>query len=121
MLRQIMKLNYTSFGSINIDGKHYDMDVVIDGGKIVKREKGKSRLLKSEYGHTPLTPHENIPWECTQLIIGTGFYGSLPIADAMKDEARNRGIDLKIMTTAKACKYLESKGEQANAVLHLTC
>ncbi len=116
-----MKLNYSSFGCIEIDGKQYDFDVVIDRGKIAKRKKGKSRAMKSRFGHTPLTPHENIPWECTELIIGTGIYGSLPVVDALKEEARKRGVDLKIMTTAEACKYLESKGTNANAVLHLTC
>lgn len=121
MLKQIMKFNYASFGKIEIDGKHYNRDVVVDRGNIVKREKGKSRSFKAEYGHTPLTPHENIPWECTQLIIGTGFYGSLPVADALQEETSKRGIELKIMTTAEACKYLESKDKQVNAVLHLTC
>ncbi len=71
-----MKFKYSTFGRIEIDGIHYNKDVVIDGGNIIKRDKGKSRSLKSQYGHTPLTPHENIPWDCTQLIIGTGFYGS---------------------------------------------
>ena len=116
-----MKYHYAAFGRIEIDGKLYNRDVVVDRGYIMKREKGKSKEHKSHFGHTPLTPSENIPWNCTELVIGTGFYSSLPVTDDMKAEAKKRGIELKIMKTAKACDYLETVGTGTNAVLHITC
>jgi hypothetical protein len=38
-----------------------------------KRKKKPSRLFREEFGHTPLTLHEDIPWKCKRLVIGTGM------------------------------------------------
>jgi len=116
-----MNYHYTTFGRINIDGKTYHKDVVVDRGNILKREKGKSKSHRADFGHTPLTPSENIPWNCTELVIGTGYYSRLPVTDDMKTEAKKRGVELKIMKTAKACDYLASANKGTNAVLHITC
>ncbi len=46
----------TGFGFVEIDGVTYTHDVVIHtDGTISKREKKKSKGLKGEYGHTPLS------------------------------------------------------------------
>ena len=116
-----MKYHYATFGRIEIDGRLYNKDVVVDRGNIMKREKNKSKVYKAHFGHTPLTPSENIPWNCAELVIGTGFYSRLPVTDDMKAEAKKRGIKLKIMKTAEACDYLASVGTGTNAVLHITC
>ncbi len=67
------------FGQITIDGKTYNEDIVIDGNKIIWRDKTASRKQKAVYGHTPLTIEENIHWDCKQLVIGSGMYGRLPV------------------------------------------
>ena len=67
-----MEFGRYAFGSIEIDGTTYQHDVVIDGGRIRKRRKGPSKALRSEYGHTPLTVAEDIPWSCRRLVIGSG-------------------------------------------------
>jgi hypothetical protein len=55
---------------------------VIDGGKVRKRKKGPSKHFREEYGHTPLSAGEKIPWGGgKRLIIGTGAYGALPVMD----------------------------------------
>ena len=70
-------LNF-SFGSIQIDGSTYENDVVIDRGEISKRKKKLSKKFRDDFGHTPLSVEENIPWKCRQLVVGTGAYGRLP-------------------------------------------
>jgi hypothetical protein len=58
----------------------YRKDVVVDGGKIRKRDKGPSQeRYAKKWGHTPLTAAEEIPWGGKRLIIGTGAHGDLPI------------------------------------------
>jgi hypothetical protein len=109
------------FGSIRIDGKTYDHDVVLDGAVVMKRDKKASRSLRSTYGHTPLSPLENIPWECSRLVIGTGAYGSLPIVPAFRDEAARRGVTLVEVPTAVAIRLLKKDSKSTNAVLHVTC
>ena len=64
---------------------------------------------------------ENIPWKCQELVIGTGFYGRLPITDEVTQTAERKGVKIKIMKTAPACRYLVTAGPQVNAILHVTC
>jgi hypothetical protein len=110
-----------SFGSIAIDGVTYDRDVVVDRGEIRKRKKGPSKELRAEYGHTPLSAAEDIPWKCGRLVIGTGHSGSLPVLPEMEEEARRRDVELVMVPTAKAIEVLNEGMKNTNAVLHLTC
>ena len=116
-----MKLQYDTFGKIIVDGQLYLHDVIVDRMSIGKRQKKKSTHLRSQYGHTPLGPDENIPWDCEELVIGTGFYGRLPITDEVVQAAERKGVEIKIMKTAQACRYFVEAGSQVNAVLHVTC
>ena len=116
-----MKFTYNSFGQVQIDGEAYQRDVVLNNKTIESRKKKNSRHLKAQFGHTPLGPEENIPWDCVELVIGTGYYGSLPVTEEILQEAKNRGVALKIMKTAQACQYLSEASSDTNAVLHITC
>ena len=70
-----------SFGTIEIDGRSFDHDVVIERGEIRKRMKSPSKVFRDRYGHTPLSAEETIPWDCQRLVIGTGAAGSLPVME----------------------------------------
>jgi hypothetical protein len=110
-----------SFGTIEIDGNTYEHDVVIDRGQIRKRKKKPSKKFREQFGHTPLSLDEKVPWKCKQLVIGTGAYGRLPVMEAVKQEARRRHVELLILPTSEAIKALEKEATGANAVLHVTC
>jgi hypothetical protein len=115
-----MEFGRFTFGSIEVDGKTYEHDLVIDGGRIRKRRKGPSKALRSQYGHTPLSVAEDIPWSCRRLVIGSGASGSLPVMDEVAEEARQRGIELLVLPTSQAIKELEGQ-QDTNAILHVTC
>ena len=115
-----MRFEAFSFGSIRIDGVTYDHDVVIDQGKISKRGKKPSKKFREEFGHTPLSVEEAIPWRCRRLVIGTGT-GALPVMEEVKDEARRRKIKLLILPTVEAIEELKQHPTDTNAVLHVTC
>jgi len=110
-----------SFGSIRIDGTTYEHDVVVDRGKIHRRKKKASRVFREEFGHTPLSAKEQIPWRCRRLIVGTGANGALPVMEDVKLEAKRRNVELVIVPTAKAVEILNEKPEKTNAILHVTC
>jgi len=110
-----------SFGSIRIDGITYEHDVVIDRGEIRKRNKKPSQKFRDEFGHTPLSIEEEIPWKCKRLVIGTGAHGSLPVMKDIKLEAERRKIKLLILATAQAIEELEKNAARTNAILHVTC
>ncbi len=109
-----------SSGSIRIDGVTYEKDLVIDRGKVRKRKKKPSKEYRDEFGHTPVSIAEKIPWKCRRLVIGTGT-GALPVMQEVKKEAKRRRIKLVVLPTAEAIRELEDTPGNTNAVLHLTC
>ena len=116
-----MRFQSFAFGSVKIDGKTYDHDVVLDGGVVGKSDKKASRPLRSAYGHTPLSLSENIPWDCRRLVIGTGAPGALPLVPELRREAERRSVELLAMPTVDTIALLEKAPTGTNAVLHVTC
>jgi hypothetical protein len=116
-----MRIEDFSFGRITIDGVTYEHDVVIDHGKIRKRDKKPSKKFRDAYAHTPLSVAEAIPWKCRRLVVGTGAYGDLPVMDEVKQEADRRDLELVLLPTAEAIKALQKAPRHTNAILHITC
>jgi hypothetical protein len=117
-----MKARLIAFGRIEVEGEHYEHDIVIEAGVVKERRRGDSKSFRSEYGHTPLSIAENIPWGTQQLIVGTGVYGKLPVTPEVEAEAKRRGIKLIALPTGEACEYLARlKPEETHAILHVTC
>jgi hypothetical protein len=117
-----MKMRLVTFGKIDIEGQHYEYDVVIEKGKVRKRKKQLSKVYRSRFGHTPLSVEENIPWHGRKLFVGTGAYGSLPVMPEVYEEARRKGVEIIAMPTVEVCELLEKfKPGDVNAILHVTC
>ena len=116
----MQRLDSFRTGSIRIDGTTYEHDVVIDRGQIRKRKKKLSKPFREEYGHTPLSIEEDIPWKCRRLVIGTGT-GALPVMQEVKREAERRKIKLVILPTVEAIEELKQHPIDTNAILHVTC
>src|SRR3984893_12587264 len=104
-----MVLDNFSFGTLQIDGTTYEQDVVIDSGDIRKRKKTPSKRFRDEFGHTPLSIEEKIPWKCHRLVIGTGAYGRLPVMKEVKREAERRHVELVIVPTSEAIPLIEKE------------
>lgn len=117
-----MRARLVEFGSIEVEGRRYEHDVVIDRGEVSKRHKGPSKALSAEYGHTPLSVAETIPWGGKRLIIGTGHDGQLPVAPDVYKEAKRRRIEVTSLPTTKACELLDDLDpKEVRAILHVTC
>jgi hypothetical protein len=116
-----MQFEDFSFGSLRIDGSTYDHDVVIDRGEVRKRKKKPSKKFRDDFGHTPLSAEEEIPWQCRRLVIGTGAYGQLPVMQEVQREAERHKVKLLIYPTQQAIETLKKDSEGANAILHVTC
>jgi hypothetical protein len=97
-----VKATLITFGLLEIDGEQFERDVVIERGRVRKRDKKASKPLRDRYGHTPLSLLEPIPWACRRLIVGTGAEGALPIDDAVFEEADRRGVELVALPTEEA-------------------
>jgi hypothetical protein len=115
-----MHFSKFSFGTVEIDGSTYEHDVVIDRGEVRKRKKSPSQKFRDEFGHTPVSLEEKIPWKCKRLIIGTGAHGRLPVMKEVKREAARRHVELVILPTREALGLIE-KEPKSNAIFHITC
>lgn len=117
-----MDARWIRFGEIELEGVRYTHDVVIERGKVTKRAKKPSKAYRHDYGHTPLSVDEQLPWGGSRLIVGTGAYGSLPVMPEVEEEARRRGVELVPVPTKQALKLLrEVEPKNVRAVLHVTC
>lgn len=92
-----------------------------DGGEVRKRKKKPSKRFREQYGRTPLSTEEEIPWKCRRLVLGTGAYGRLPVMEDVKLEAERRKVELLLLPTTEAIEALRQATKDTNAILHVTC
>lgn len=117
-----MKARLIEFGRLEIEGRHYYRDVVIEAGQVRKRDKGPSKALPGRFRHTPLSAAEQIPWGGKRLVIGTGAKGQLPVLADVAEEAARRGVVIEAMPTREACEMLSDVDpDDVYAILHVTC
>ena len=106
-----MQFGRFTFGSVEVDGKTFEHDLVIDRGRVRRRRNG----------HTPLSLAEDIPWKCRRLVVGSGADGALPVIKEVVEEAERRRVKLVVLPTAQALEELRGTGRDTNAILHVTC
>jgi hypothetical protein len=117
-----MDIEFVRFGEIAFEGLSFDHDLIVEKGRARRRKKGPSKTYRDRFGHTPLSPDEDIPWSAPRLIIGTGADGRLPVMQELREMATAKGVELVELPTAEACQLLRSaKPKKVNAILHVTC
>jgi hypothetical protein len=117
-----MQCRFVGFGQIEIEGRRFEHDVLVENGHVRRRRKGPSKRYRPAFGHTPLSADEAIPWSAPRLIVGTGAYGRLPITDGVYRAAERQGVEVVARPTAEACELLATIDPlSATAILHVTC
>jgi hypothetical protein len=117
-----MKARLLGFGEIEVEGKRYNADVVIERGQIRRRRKKPSKPYRDRFGHTPLSVEELIPWGGPSLIIGTGADGLLPIMAEVYEQAGRQNVEIVALPTETACRLIaDLEPGKVNAILHVTC
>jgi len=111
------------FGWIIVNDGKYQKDIIIHAnGEITKREKKKSKYLKSEYGHTPLSERELhflSQEKFDVLYIGTGHDAALPITPEALEILRENNAE--ILPTPDAVKKIAKEQNKFVALIHITC
>jgi hypothetical protein len=115
----MVRVDSTEFGSIVIDGKKYEHDVIVDwNGKV---EKGwlKTRHLvdKEEFEEFRKRKPEII-------LIGSGQYGDCEVSDSFVELAENENIEVIVKDTPEAIEKfneLVKEGKKVLAYFHVTC
>ena len=84
-----MQIDKTEFGSITIDGKAYDHDVIIHlSGEVEKRRK---KLSKEKYGTSHIVSRAEAKYVfedgCDVLIVGAGQNGDASLSQEASEQA----------------------------------
>ena len=56
-----MQVRLLRFRSLAVEGRQYEKDIVIEGGRVRKRKKKPSKPYRAEFGPTPLSADEELP------------------------------------------------------------
>ena len=118
-----MPIDGTEFGSITIDGKSYEHDVVIRlSGKVEKRRK---KLSKEKYGTSHIISKDEAKFiyeeGSDQLIIGTGQQGNVRLSPEASDYFENKGCEVTLHPTPEAVRSFNQSRQKKIGLMHVTC
>ncbi len=113
----------TSFGSIKIDDKIYENDIVIHlNGEVKKRKK---KLSKAIYGssHTVSLDEAKHIYDksARQVVIGSGQYGALGLSNEAKEYFKKKDCVIKLLPTPEAVEAWNKSKSGTIGMFHLTC
>lgn len=117
------KINNTVFGSINIGGKTYDHDVIINpSGKIGKRKK---KLSKSVFGTSHIISVDEAKYVYEKgmeyLIIGTGQSGMVTLSEEASRYFHKKEVKVEMLPTPEAIIKWNFTSKKAAGLFHVTC
>jgi hypothetical protein len=106
------------FGNIEIDGKHYNKDVIIFPDRV------RPEWWRKE-GHNlfPEDLKEVFATDADLLIVGQGAYSRMQVPDATRERIAEEGFGLQVLNTRDAVDMYNQRRakERVIAALHLTC
>lgn len=110
-------ISHYSFGSITIDGKKYEHDVIISLSGIKSWWRATSHNVSINDLDLILKEKPNL------VIFGTGAAGVMKVASETEDYLEKQGIKLLIKKTGDAVKEYNLRQSEAGVVgaFHLTC
>src|SRR5262249_16975656 len=99
-----MEIEGTTFGTITIDGKSYEHDVIIRlSGEVVKRKK---KLSKKYYGTSHVLSMDEAKFiferGCEQLILGSGQIGNVHLSPEAEVYFAKKGCKVLLQPTPEA-------------------
>lgn len=118
-----MAIDSTEFGSITIDGKTYEHDVIIRlSGKVEKRKK---KLSKEQYGTSHIISREEAKFiyegGCEALIVGTGQEGNVRLSPEAQDYLDTRRCHVLTQPMPEALRTFNHSHQKKIGLMHATC
>jgi hypothetical protein len=114
-----MHIDSYSFGTMTVDGKAYDSDLIIFPDRIMSgwwRREGHSLAISDL--------DEVLRYKPDILVVGTGASGIMDVPDPTRRMLRENNIELMENKTSQACKIFNQKikeGRKVAGAFHLTC
>jgi hypothetical protein len=118
-----MAIEDTRFGSITIDGKTYECDVIVRlSGKVEKRKK---KLSKEQYGTSHIISKDEAKFifedGCNLLIVGAGQEGNVRLSPEASDYFNNKRCKVLVQPTPEAIQSFNRSHEKKIGLMHVTC
>jgi hypothetical protein len=120
---QAMEIEGTTFGTITIDGKTYEHDVIIRlSGEVVKRKK---KLSKKDYGTSHVLSKDEAKFVfetgCEQLILGSGQMGNVHLSPEAEAYFAKKGCKVLLQPTPEAIGAFNRSHAKKIGLFHVTC
>jgi hypothetical protein len=117
------RIDRTQFGSVTIDGKVFEHDVLIRlGGQVEKRKK---KLSKAVYGtsHTiSLAEAEHLYQDgAERLLIGAGQEGRVGLSEEAATYFARKRCQVELLSTPEVIPVWNQAEGAVIAMLHVTC
>jgi hypothetical protein len=117
------RIDRTQFGSVTIDGKVFDHDVIIRlGGQVKKRKK---KLSKAVYGtsHTiSLAEAEHLYQDgAERLLIGSGQEGRVELSEEAATFLARKRCQVELLATPEVIPVWNQAEGAVIGLLHVTC
>lgn len=118
-----MRIEATEFGSITIDGRTYEFDVIIRlSGEVSKRKK---KLSKKVYGtsHKISKDEARFVYEkgCKELVLGTGQEDSVRLSKDAAEYFEKKGCKVIAQPTPDAIDTFNRSRKDTVGLFHVTC
>ena len=118
-----MEIEGTTFGTITIDGKTYDHDVIIRlSGEVVKRKK---KLSKKYYGTSHVLSKDEAKFVFEtgrqQLILGSGQMGNVHLALEAEAYFAKKSCQVVLQPTPNAIHVFNRSCAKKIGLFHVTC
>ena len=116
-------IDQTSFGSITIEGKEFEYDVLIRlDGQVEKRKK---KLSKAIYGTSHIVSLDEAKYVyekgTERLILGSGQYGNVELSEEAADYFNRKHCQVKLLPTPEAIRAWNEAEGSAAGLFHVTC
>lgn len=117
------RIDRTQFGSVTIDGKRYEHDVLIRlGGKVEKRKK---KLSKAVYGTShiiSLAEARHVHQQgAVRLLIGAGQSGTVTLSPEAAAYLERHGCQVQLLPTPEVIPVWNQAEGAVLGLLHVTC
>ena len=118
-----MEIKNTTFGSITVDGKTYEHDVLIRlSGEVVKRKK---KLSKKYYGTSHVLSKDEAKFVfergCNQLIVGSGQMGNVRLSPEAEAYFVKKDCKVLLRPTPEAIQVFNKSRSKKIGLFHVTC
>jgi hypothetical protein len=122
-LEKKMAIEDTKFGSITIDGKTYEHDVILRlSGKVEKRQKKLSKEMCGT-SHIISKAEAKFVFEdgCDVLIVGAGQEGNVRLSTEASDYFNKKRCKVLLQPTPEAIRFFNQSHDKKIGLMHVTC